>query len=126
MRGAKRVREVARSLRKGGHLYAQGAVRLLANTLDSLELLIHPFERLLERAHVTRQPSVGELEEARAVRIERLRRERLDRRCEAVVHDGSLRGELRVGSRQVPLQLDYLLSAPVALCQRRAYGDVDA
>ena len=107
-------------------MYAQGAVRLLANTLDSLELLIHPFERVLERPNITREPSVGELEETRTVRIERLRRKRLDRCCEPVVHDGSLSGKLGFRSRQGSLECNDLIGSPPTFGQRGTHGEIGA
>ena len=66
-------------------------------------------ERVLERPHVAREVRLGQLEEPRAVRIQRLGRECLDRRLEPLVERTALDGELRLCSRERALELDDLL-----------------
>ena len=67
-----------------------------------------------------------ELEEARAVRVERLGRELLDLRLEARVDRCSLDAELRLGRRQRPLELDDVLETATALDESRAHREEDA
>ena len=74
---------------------------------------------------MTREVRLGQLEEACAVRIQRLRRERLDRSLEPLVERTALHGELRLGARERALELDDLLGAPAALEERRAYREED-
>ena len=74
---------------------------------------------------MARQVRLGELEEARAVRVERLGRERLDRRLEPLVARPALDGELGLRCRERALELDDLLNAPPALDERRAHGEED-
>jgi hypothetical protein len=97
----------------------------LANTLDPAELLIHLLQRVGERPHITGETAVCQLEEARAVRVQRLRRECLDRRCEPVVESTPLRSQLGPRLRERTLELDHLLHAPPPLGERGAHGEID-
>ncbi len=92
VRCAQRIGEASGTLGQRRHLCPQRAVGLLPDPLDAAELDVHPLERVLERTHVTRQVRLGELEEARAVRVERLCRERLDRGLEPLVERTALQG----------------------------------
>ena len=69
---------------------------------------------------------LGELEEARAVRVERLGRELLDLRLEAGVGRCSLDSELRLGGRQRPLELDDVLKTAPPLDESRAHREENA
>src|SRR6185503_9207111 len=89
------IRQAPRALREGGHLCLEVAVRLLAHFLDTLDLAVHPLERLLERQH----PGLGELDEAGAVRVESVVRERRDRRPDAIVEAVALDAQLRLDTR---------------------------
>ena len=126
VRRAKRVREAPGAFGERRDLCLQGAVRLLAYALDRLELPIHPLERVLERLHVPGEMRLGELEEASAVRVERLGRELLDLRLEARVGRCSLDSELRLGGRERPLELDDVLKTAPPLDERRAHREEDA
>ena len=68
---------------------------------------------------------LGELEEARAVRVQRFGRERLDCGLEALVARAAFDRELRLGDGERALQCENLLHAPAALEQRRSHGDED-
>ena len=107
-------------------LRLQGAVRLLTHALDRLELPIHPLERVLERLHVPGEMCLRELEEARAVRIQRLGRELLDLRFETSVDRCTLDSELRLGGRQRPLELDDVLQTLPPLDESGTHGEEDA
>ena len=125
VRCAQRVRETSGTLGERRDLRPQGAVGLLPDPLDAAELDVHPLQRVRERPHVTREVRLGQLEEARAVRVQRLRRERLDRSLEPLVERTALDGELRLGARERALELDDLLGASPALEERRAYREED-
>ena len=122
---SERVREAAGPLREGRHLRLQRAVRLLPDALDAPELLVHPLERVLERPHVARKVRLGELEEARAVRVERLGRDRLHRACEPLVARTALHGELGLARGELAFELDDLLGSTPPLDERWTYGDED-
>ena len=127
MRRAERVREASRSLGERRDLGLQGAVRLLSNALDGLQLLIHALRASPSSGRTwPDEVRLGELEEPRAVRVERLPRERLDRRLESLVSRAALDGELRLGSRERPLELDDLLHAPPPLDESGPDRDEDA
>ena len=133
MRRAQRSHEVARLGAQAFLVRAQladalreTAVRLLPDALDSLELVVHPLERVLQRPDVARQPSVGELEEPRAVGLERLGRDPRDRRRGALVEGPLTRCDLGSGLGELPLEGDHLLHAPSALDEGRAHDDEDA
>jgi len=68
----------------------------------------------------------GKLEEPCAVGVQRLCRDRLDRRREAVVERASLDCELGTRLCELALQHDDLVGAPPALEKRRTHGEVDA
>ena len=110
---------------KLAHSLVERSVGLLPRALHALELEIHPLERVLERTDVPGEMRLGQLEEARAVRVERLGRERLDGSLEPLVERPALHLELRFGARQPTLELDHLLHAPAPLQQRRADGEED-
>ena len=126
MRGAQGVGQAPRALGERRHLRAQRAVRLLPDPLDALELLIHLLERARERAHVARELGIGQLEEARAVRVEGLGGERLHGCREPFVEDAALGGQLRASTGELAPELDHLVHAPPALHQRRAHENEDA
>ena len=126
VRRAKCVREAPGALGERRDLCLQGAIRLLTHALDRLELPIHPLERVLERLHVPREVRLGELEEARAVRIQRLGRELLDLRLESSVDRCALDSELRLRGRQRPLELDDVLKTAPPLDESGAHGEEDA
>ena len=125
MRRAERVREAPRSLGERRDLGLQRPVRLLSNTLDGLQLLVHALEGVLQRPDMARQMRLGELEEPRAVRVERLPRERLYRRFESLVPRAAHDGELRLRSCERPLELDHLLHAPAPLDESGPDRDED-
>ena len=126
VRGAKCVRQAPGTLGQRRDLCLQGTVRLLTHALDRLELPIHPLERVLERPHVPGEMRLRELEEARAVRIERLRRQRLDRRLEPLVARSPLHRELRVCGCERALELDDFLNTASPLDESRAHHEEDA
>ena len=68
---------------------------------------------------------LGELEEPRAVRVQRLSRQRLDRRLESFVLRAAHHGELRLRSCERPLELDHLLHASAALDESGPDRDED-
>ena len=125
VRGAERVAESAGSLREGLDLRLQSAVRLLASSLDGLELPIHALERVPERTDVAREVRLGEFEEASAIRIERLRRQHLHCGFEALVQRSALHGEFGFDACERTFELDYVLDASTTLEERRPHGDED-
>jgi hypothetical protein len=68
---------------------------------------------------VAREPRFGELEEARAVRVERLGRDRRDRRLQMLVEDAPAHVELRLGVGELALELGAAPEAvgPLAQCR---------
>ena len=127
VRGAQGVGQAPRALGEGRHLRAQRAVRLLTDPLDALELLVHLLERARERAYISRELGIGQLEETGAVRVERLRGERLHGGREALVEDAALGRQLRASTAASSLlSLDHLVHAPPALQQGRAHENEDA
>ena len=126
VRRAQGVGQAAGALGERRHLRLEVAVRLLPDTLDPLQLMIHALEGVLQRADVPGQPCVCELEEAGAVRVERVGGQVLDRGGEPVVEGAALDRELGLGSRERALELDDLLCAPPALDERRAHEEEDA
>ena len=66
---------------------------------------------------------LGELEEARAVRVERLRRERLDRRFQALVAQAALDPELGFAGGERALERHDLLCTPTPLDESGPYRD---
>jgi hypothetical protein len=107
-------------------LRLQLAVRLLPDPLDRLQLPVHALERHLERLDVPGEPGLRELEEAGAVRVERLRRERFHRCLEARVGRLALDAQLGLRRSQGALELDHLVNAPATLEERRPHREEDA
>ncbi len=126
VRRAQGVREVPGALGERRDLRLEVAVRLLPDALDALELLVHPLQRVLERAYVAGEPRVRELEEPRAVRVERLRGDRLDGHFEPLVERVSLRLECRLGRGELPLERDHLLDPPPPLGKGGPQAGVEA
>ena len=106
VRRSERVREAAGPLRERRHLRLQRAVRLLPDALDVPQLLVHPLERVLERPHVAREVRLRELEEARAVGVERLGRDASSPLRAATRRASSLRRELGLRRGELALERD--------------------
>ena len=133
VRCAQRGHEVARlrtqALLVGAqllHALLEAAVRLLPDPLDALELVVHAVERVLERPDVARETGVGELEEPRAVGLERLGRDPRDGRRDALVEGPLAGGRLGLDPRQLVFERDHLIRAAPAFDQGGAHGQKDA
>jgi hypothetical protein len=125
VRSAQRVRELSSALGECADLDLERAVRLLPDALDALELEIHACERVLQRTYMAGEMRLGQLEESRAVGVQRLSRECLDGCFESLVERSTLDGELGLCSCERTLEHDHLLDASAALEKRGTRGDED-
>ena len=100
VRRAERVREAAGPLRSVVTCVCSAPYASCRTRSTFLQLLVHPLERVLERPHMAGELRLRELEEPRAVRVERLGRDRLHHACEPLVARVALRRRARPPSRR--------------------------